>query len=111
MKSRINLILSSYLYFSWTLFSQARFTLHYSLGTYHLVCSIAIATIAVNGHEVPLVLPIDDGGFVKVPADLLYISFGLGESSMMVEEEILANYGVIKEGILKARCENDEGFY
>ena len=65
----------------------------------------------MNGHEIPLVLPIDDGGFVKVPAHLIYIRFGLADSSIMVEEEILANYGVIKEGTLQARSKDIDGFY
>ena len=39
---------------------------------------------------------------------ILYIEF---ETSMMVEEEILTNYCIIKEGILQARCEDDGGLY
>ena len=70
-----------------------------------------MATIAVNGHEVPLVILIEDGGFVKVLAYLSYIRFGLAQCSIMVEEEILANYGVIKEGILQARSQDIDGFY
>ena len=46
---------------------------------------------------------------MKVLANLLYIRFRLVEYFIMVEDEILANHGVIEEGILQAQFEDDEG--
>ena len=71
----------------------------------------SMASISVRGDEVPLVLPVGESGFVKVTSNLLYIRFGLAESSIMVEEEVLEKYGIVKEGILQSRCTEDEGFY
>jgi hypothetical protein len=59
-----------------------------------------MASISVRGDEVPLVLPIGETGYVKVTSNLLYIRFGLAESSIMVEEEVLEKYGIVKEAIL-----------
>jgi hypothetical protein len=70
-----------------------------------------MANILAAGHDVPLKVPIGEEGFVRVPAHLLHIRFGFCESSIMLEEEVLANYGVIKEAILQSKCSDKEGFY
>ena len=70
-----------------------------------------MANILAIGHNVPLKVPIGEEGFVRVPAHLLHIRFGFCESSIMLEEEVLANYGFIKEAVLQSKCSDKEGFY
>jgi hypothetical protein len=46
-----------------------------------------MACIRVDGHDIPLVFPIDEGGRARVLRHLLHVRFGLVESSIYVEEE------------------------
>jgi len=50
-------------------------------------CIISMACIHIDGHEVPLVFPIHDGGRARVLCHLLHVHFKLVESSIYIKEE------------------------
>lgn len=70
-----------------------------------------MASIVARGHQVPFLLPLGSQGFVHVSAHLLHVHFGFFPSSIIIEEEVRCDYGVVKESILQARCSDHEGFY
>ena len=46
-----------------------------------------MASIRVDGYNVPLVFPVGDGGSARVPSHFLHVRFRFVESSIYVEEE------------------------
>ena len=46
-----------------------------------------MASIRVDGYDIPLVFPVGDGGHARVPSHLLHVRFRFVESSIYVEEE------------------------
>ena len=46
-----------------------------------------MASIRVDGYDIPLVFPVGDGGRARVPSHLLHVRFRFVESSIYVEEE------------------------
>jgi len=47
-----------------------------------------MALTRANGHEVPLVLHLNDARLAQVPSHILYIHYGFIESSIYVEDGI-----------------------
>ena len=58
-----------------------------------------MASIRVDGYDIPLVFPIGDGGRARVPCHLLYMRFTFVESSIYVEEEKRSNFGEVVQSI------------
>ena len=58
-----------------------------------------MASIRVDGYDIPLVFPIGDGGCARVPCHLLHVRFRFVESSIYVEEEKRADSGEVVESI------------
>ena len=54
-----------------------------------------MASIRVDGHEVPIVFPLDEEGFATVSTHLLHVRFKFIESSLYVEEEKHSESGEI----------------
>lgn len=77
---------------------------------YLFILIFSIANISIRGQEVLIVLLVGESSFVKVTSNLFYIRFGLAKGSIMIEEEILEKYGVIKDGILQTRCRGDKSY-
>ena len=46
-----------------------------------------MASIRVDGYDIPLVFPVGDNGRTRVPSHLLHVRFRFVESSIYVEEE------------------------
>ena len=46
-----------------------------------------MASIRVDGYDIPLVFSIGDGGRARVPCHILHVRFRFVESSIYVEEE------------------------
>ena len=62
-----------------------------------------MASIRVDGHEVPLVFPLDEQGCATMSTHLLHVRFKFVESSIYVEEEKHSESGEIQQSILVAR--------
>ena len=62
-----------------------------------------MANIRVDGHEVPLVFPLDEIGCATVSTHLLHVHFKFVESSIYVEEEKHSELGEIQQSIPVAR--------
>ena len=58
-----------------------------------------MASIRANGHEVPIVFPLDEEGFATVSTHLLHVRFKFIESSLYVEEEKHSESGEIQQSI------------
>jgi len=58
-----------------------------------------MASIRADGHEVPLVLPLGEGGFAIVSSHLFHVRFRFVQSSIYVEEEVISDSGQLKESI------------
>ena len=58
-----------------------------------------MASIRVDGHEVPLVFPLDEHGRATVSTHLLHVRFKFVESSIYVEEEKHSESGEIQQSI------------
>ena len=54
-----------------------------------------MASIRVDGSNIPLVFPIGDGGCTRVPCHLLHIRFRFVESSIYVEDVKRSNSGEV----------------
>ena len=59
-----------------------------------------MASIRVDGYEIPLVFPVGDGGRARVPSHLLHVRFRFVESSIYVEEEQRSESGDMVQSIL-----------
>ena len=46
-----------------------------------------MASIRVDGYDIPLVFPVGDSGRARVPSHLLHVRFRFVESSIYVKEE------------------------
>jgi len=68
-----------------------------------------MASIRADGHEVPLVLPLGEGGFTIVSSHLLHVRFGFVLSSIYVEEEVLSDSGRLKESIHMPKLVANDG--
>ena len=58
-----------------------------------------MASIRVDGYDIPFVFPIGDGGRARVPSHLLHIRFRFVESSIYVEEEQRSKSGDVVQSI------------
>ena len=58
-----------------------------------------MASIRVDGYDIPLVFPVADGGRAKVPSHLLHVRFRFVESSIYVEEEQRSESGDVIQSI------------
>ena len=58
-----------------------------------------MASIRVDGYDIPLVFPIGDGGRARVPCHLLHVRFRFVESSIYVEEEKRSDSGEVVQSI------------
>lgn len=56
-------------------------------------------------------MPIAKEGFIKVLSRLLHIRFGFCESSNTLEEEVLAEYGIVNEAALHTKYNDKDEFY
>ena len=64
-----------------------------------------MASIRVDGYDIPLVFPISDGGCARVPCHLLHIRFRFVESSIYVEEEKRSDSGEVVQSIPVVKSE------
>lgn len=53
-------------------------------------------SIVTIGHEVPFILPLGTESFLHVLIHLFHVLFGFTHFSIIIEEEVHGNYGVIK---------------
>ena len=58
-----------------------------------------MASIRVDGYDIPLVFPVGDGGHARVPSHLLHVRFRFVESSIYVEEEHRSEAGDVVKSI------------
>ena len=58
-----------------------------------------MASIRVDGYDIPLVFPVGDGGHARVPSHLLHVRFRFVESSIYVEEEQRSESGDVVQSI------------
>ena len=58
-----------------------------------------MASIRVDGYDIPLVFPVGDGGLARVPSHLLHVRFRFVESSIYVEEEQRSKSGDVVQSI------------
>ena len=58
-----------------------------------------MASIRVDGYDIPLVFPIGDGGGARVPCHLLHVRFRFVESSIYVKEEKRSDSGEVVQSI------------
>ena len=58
-----------------------------------------MASIRVDGFDIPLVFPIGDDGRARVPCHLLHVRFRFVESSIYVEEEKRSDSGEVVQSI------------
>ena len=58
-----------------------------------------MASIRVDGYDIPLVFPVADGECTRVPFHLLYVRFRFVESSIYVEEEQRSESGDVVQSI------------
>ena len=58
-----------------------------------------MASIRVDGYDIPLVFPVGDGGRTRVPCHLLHVQFRFVESSIYVEEEKRSESGEVLQSI------------
>jgi len=70
-----------------------------------------MASIIARNHGIPFVLPLGTQGFVHVPAHFLHVRFRFSPFSIVIEEEVQGDDGVVKESILQLKCSNQEGFF
>ena len=68
-----------------------------------------MASIRVDGHEVPIVFPLDEQGCATVSSHLLHVRFNFVESSIYVEEEKHLESGEIQQSIPIARSTSSDG--
>jgi hypothetical protein len=68
-----------------------------------------MACIRVDGHEVPLMFPVEDGGRARVLSHLLHVRFRFVESSVYVEEEKMSESGKLKEFVPVLKSMEDAG--
>ena len=62
-----------------------------------------MASIRVDGHEVPIIFPLDEQGCATMSSHLLHVRFKFVESSIYVEEEKHSESGEIQQSIPIAR--------
>ena len=67
-----------------------------------------MASIRADGHEVPVVFPLDEEGFATVSTHLLHVRFKFIESSLYVEEEKHSKSGEIQQSIPIARSSRSD---
>ena len=70
-----------------------------------------MASIRVDGHEVPLIFPLDEQGCATVSTHLLHVRFKFVESSIYVEEEKHSESGEIQQSIPIARSTASDAHY
>ena len=58
-----------------------------------------MASIRVDGYDIPLIFPVGDGGHARVPSHLLHVRFRFVESSIYVEEEHRSEAGDVVKSI------------
>ena len=58
-----------------------------------------MASIRVDGYDIPLVFPIGDGGHATVPCHLLHVRFRFVESSIYVDEEKRSDLSEVVQSI------------
>ena len=66
-----------------------------------------MASIRVDGYDIPLVFPIGDGGRARVPSHLLHVRFRFLESSIYVEEEQRSESGDVVQSIPVGKAAKD----
>ena len=64
-----------------------------------------MASIRVDGYDIPPVFPIGDGGRATVPCHLLHVRFKFVESSIYVEEEKRSDSGEVVQSIPVVKSE------
>ena len=67
-----------------------------------------MASIRADGHEVPVVFPLDEQGYATVSTHLLHVCFKFVESSLYVEEEKHSELGEIQQSIPIARSNGSD---
>lgn len=70
-----------------------------------------MASIRVDGHEVPIVFPLDEGGRATVFSHLLHVRFKFVESSIYIEEEQYSEAGQLQQSFPTMKSVSDEGHY
>jgi len=68
-----------------------------------------MASICVDGPEVPFVLPVDEGGRARVLNLLLHIYFRFVESSIYVEEERKSVSGEVQHSVPVVKSVEEDG--
>ena len=58
-----------------------------------------MASIRVDGYDIPLVFPVGDSGRARVPSHLLHVRFRFVESSIYVKEEQRSEFGDVVQSI------------
>ena len=75
------------------------------LGVSPLVAKMA--SIRVDGYDIPLVFLVGDGGRARVPSHLLHVRFRFLESSIYVEEEQRSESGDVVQSIPVGKAAED----
>jgi len=70
-----------------------------------------MACIRVDGHEGPLVFPLNERGRAKVLSHLLHVCFKFVESSIYIEEEKKSKLDELQQSIPMVKFVDDEGYY
>jgi len=65
----------------------------FSFAFFRVRMLLMMACIRVDGHDVPLVFPVDDGGQARIMSHLLHVRFRFVESSIYVKEERKSDSG------------------
>jgi len=58
-----------------------------------------MASIQVDGHEVPIVFLVDDVGYSRVLSHLLHVRFRFVESSIYIAQDKMSETGKLQQSI------------
>jgi hypothetical protein len=68
-----------------------------------------MASIRVDGHEVPIVFPLGEGSRATVCSHLLHVRFKFVESSIYIEEEQYSESGQLQQSIPVVKSVSTDG--
>jgi len=68
-----------------------------------------MASIRVDGHEILLVPLLEEEGYIVLSLHLVHVRFGFVQTSNYIEEEVMSNFGRLKESVLIQKVVVDYG--
>jgi len=72
----------------------------------HFVVPV-MASIRVDGHEVLLLLHLNEDGVAEVTSHLLHVRYGFLRASIYVEEEIMSDAGALLQSVLISKSSRE----